>query len=279
MRDNFSKHIIDTLAKRVGMRCSNPACPNPSTSGPHTDPSKAVNLGVAAHITAASPRGPRYDPLLTPEQRSASENGIWLCLKCSTLIDRDDPTYPVELLRRWKEDAEQAALAKLKGQPAEPERTDQKALYYSCFLSYSPVEQEFARKLYDRLVAAGVEVWFSPENIHGGQKLHEQIYEAIRANTKLLLVLSKDSMNSEWVKTEIRNARASEVRDGKQKLFPLRVVDLQTIRDWTCFDADIGKDSAVEIREYFIPDFSTWKDALSFEKSIARLLRDLQTVG
>jgi len=27
-----------------------------------------------------------------------------------------------------------------------------------------------------------------------------------------------------------------------------------------CFDADTGKDSAREIREYFIPDFSNWKN-------------------
>ncbi|MGA2852744.1 MAG: hypothetical protein ABSE90_01235 [Verrucomicrobiota bacterium] len=30
---------------------------------------------------------------------------------------------------------------------------------------------------------------------------------------------------------------------------------LETLRDWTCFDADRGKDLAKEVREYFIPDF------------------------
>ena len=165
MRDNFPKQIIETLSKRVGSRHhSNPECSNPNTTGPHSDPSKAVNLGVAAHITAASQGGPRYDPSLTPEERIASENGIWLCLKCSTLIDRDATAYPVDLLRRWKRDAEQAALAALVGQ-AERVLTKGKKEFYSCFLSHSTEDSEFSRRLYDRLLKAGVEVWFSPENI------------------------------------------------------------------------------------------------------------------
>jgi hypothetical protein len=48
-----------------------------TTSGPEADPSGAI-IGVAAHITAASPEGARYDPSLPPEQRRAADNGIWL---------------------------------------------------------------------------------------------------------------------------------------------------------------------------------------------------------
>ena len=40
----------------------------------------------------------------------------------------------------------------------------------------------------------------------------------------------------------------------------MRLVDMETLRDWECFDADSGKDLAVELREYFIPDFSHWKE-------------------
>lgn len=74
MRDDFSAATKELLAKRVGYRCSNPDCRQP-TSGPQEDPSKAINVGVAAHITAASPDGPRFDPSLTPEQRSSTEVG------------------------------------------------------------------------------------------------------------------------------------------------------------------------------------------------------------
>jgi hypothetical protein len=91
------------------------------------------------------------------------------------------------------------------------------------------------------------------------------------------LVLSPASMASEWVKTEIRNAREAEVEEGRRKLFPIRLVDFEAIRGWKCFDADRGKDLGVEIREYFIPDFTNWKDHDAFEAAFDRLIRDLKT--
>jgi hypothetical protein len=147
---------------------------------------------------------------------------------------------------------------------------------YSCFISYSHQDEPFANRLHDALQGKGVRCWYAPEDIQGGKKIHEQIDAAIRIYDKLLLILSDYSMNSEWVKTEIANARQREVTQHRRMLFPLRLVDFETIRNWTCFDADTGKDSAREIREYFIPDFSNWKDHDSFEKAFARLLRDLK---
>ncbi|MDO8142925.1 MAG: hypothetical protein Q6358_15615 [Candidatus Brocadiales bacterium] len=112
MRDDFPVTIKDVLAKRVGFRCSNSDCRQP-TSGPQTDPSKAVNVGVAAHITAASPQGPRYDPVLTPEERSSINNGIWLCQICAKLVDNDSSRYRAETLKAWKREAEEAAIKEL----------------------------------------------------------------------------------------------------------------------------------------------------------------------
>jgi hypothetical protein len=112
--------------------------------------------------------------------------------------------------------------------------------------------------------------------VRGGRKLHEQIDEAIRLHDKLLLILSPESMNSEWVKTEIAKARKREVRDGARVLFPVKLCSYDALRDWECFDADTGKDLAKEIREYFIPDFSDWKNHDSYQIAFDRLLRDLK---
>jgi hypothetical protein len=105
VRDDFSLGVKEVLAKRVGFRCSNPEC-RQLTAGPQADPTKAVNIGVAAHITAASPDGPRFDPSLTPEQRRSPENGIWLCQNHGKLVDNDAIKYSVILLREWKRIAE-----------------------------------------------------------------------------------------------------------------------------------------------------------------------------
>jgi hypothetical protein len=111
-RDDFSAAVKRKVAARVGYRCSNPGCCK-QTSGPHVDPNKAVNIGVAAHITAAAPGGPRYDPSLSPEERSSIENAIWLCQSCSKLIDADEQRYTIQLLREWKDGAERKAQAAL----------------------------------------------------------------------------------------------------------------------------------------------------------------------
>jgi len=148
--------------------------------------------------------------------------------------------------------------------------------FYSCFVSYSSKDEDFARRLHERMRDAHLRVWFAPEDIQGGKKLHEQVETAIRIYDKLLIVLSEASLQSEWVMTELRKARKAERQSGKRKLFPIRLVDFATLRDWECFDADSGKDLAVELREYFIPDFSRWKEHNTFEASFERLLADLR---
>jgi NACHT domain len=113
VRDDFPRWVIDRLAERAGYRCSNPDHRGQPTSGPHTDPLKSVNIGVAAHITAASEGGPRYDPAMTPKDRQSIGNGIWLCANCHSIVDRDPLRYTADELRRWRKLAEEFALQAL----------------------------------------------------------------------------------------------------------------------------------------------------------------------
>src|ERR1035438_3698757 len=114
--------------------------------------------------------------------------------------------------------------------------------YYSCFISYSTHDQEFAERLHADLQAKGVRCWFAPHDMHSGQKIHEQIDEAIRLHDRLLLILSEHSMSSEWVKTELAKARRREVKEGKRVLFPVRLAPFEVLRDWECFDGDAGEE-------------------------------------
>jgi hypothetical protein len=148
--------------------------------------------------------------------------------------------------------------------------------YSSCFISYSTEDEEFAKRLHSRMRDEHLRVWFAPEDMKGGAKIHEQIERAIQYHDRLLLVLSEHSIHSEWVTTELYNARQVELRENRRKLFPIRLVDTETLKTWKCFDADTGKDLAREVREYFIPDFSNWKNQDAFEIAFGRLLRDLR---
>jgi hypothetical protein len=147
--------------------------------------------------------------------------------------------------------------------------------FHSCFISYSSRDQEFADRLFADLQARGVRCWFAPHDVLGGRKLHEQIEEAIHINDRLLLILSEHSMTSNWVATEVAHARQKETEQKRQVLFPIAIAPFKAVRDWRCFDADIGKDSAKEIREYFILDFSRWKEHDCYCAAFKRLLKSL----
>ncbi|CAJ1836190.1 hypothetical protein [Aeromonas veronii] len=110
-RDNFTKSVIETLKARVSHRCSNPDCRVP-TSAP-SNGNKAHTIGVAAHICAASPGGPRYNAEMSTHERKDINNAIWLCQNCSVKIDRDPNSFSVDLLNSWKIEAERKATLEL----------------------------------------------------------------------------------------------------------------------------------------------------------------------
>lgn len=112
MRDDFSQSLKDLLANRVGWKCSNPNCRR-ATRGAGVEKANIINIGVAAHITAASKGGPRYDENITVQERKSFENGIWLCQSCSKLIDSDEIRYTVDKLKKWKDISEQMAVLEL----------------------------------------------------------------------------------------------------------------------------------------------------------------------
>ena len=113
-RDDFSAQVKRTLAERVGYLCSNPSCARPTIGPEERTKDKSRSVGIAAHIAAASPRGPRYDSKQTPEERSSIDNGIWLCQDCARKIDENIDVYAVEELQNWKISAEQRAANALK---------------------------------------------------------------------------------------------------------------------------------------------------------------------
>lgn len=115
MRDEFNKGVRYLLAHRAGFRCSRPDC-RAATAGPGFRANKIGSIGIAAHITAASPGGPRYDSTINPELRGSIENGIWLCDSHAREIDKDVIRFSTPTLLAWKQHAEEQARALL-GRP------------------------------------------------------------------------------------------------------------------------------------------------------------------
>ena len=142
--------------------------------------------------------------------------------------------------------------------------------FYSCFISYSSKDQEFAERLYADLQSRGVRCWFAPEDLKIGDKLRLAFDEAIRVHDKLMVLLSKNSVGSPWVEKEVETAFEKERREKRTMLFPIRLDEavMNTDQAWA---ADIR-------RTRHIGDFRDWKNHDSYKKAFDRLLRDLKAV-
>jgi hypothetical protein len=114
-RDDFSPDVKRALAARAGYRCS--VCEKP-TIGAGSTPDSVLSDGIAAHITAAAPGGPRFDSTLSTDQRRGVENGIWCCTQHGREIDSDAPGFTTELLRGLKRRREELAKKQLSGEGA-----------------------------------------------------------------------------------------------------------------------------------------------------------------
>jgi hypothetical protein len=141
--------------------------------------------------------------------------------------------------------------------------------YYSCFISYSSKDQAFVERLYADLQARGVRTWFDRENIRIGDKLRAGINDAIRVHDKLMLVLSEQSIASDWVEEEVETALERERQDKRTVLFPIRLDDsvMVTPVAW-----------ASHVRRRHIGDFRAWENPCEYQTAFARLLRDLNSI-
>jgi uncharacterized protein YjbI with pentapeptide repeats len=149
-----------------------------------------------------------------------------------------------------------------------PSLLNQPIQFYSCFISYSSKDDEFARRLHADLQDHGIRCWFAPEDLKIGDRIRTRIDEVIRLHEKLLLVLSANSISSDWVEKEVETAFEKERETKSTVLFPVRLDDA-VMESETGWAADIR-------RSRHIGDFWHWKDHDAYRKAFERLLRDLK---
>jgi hypothetical protein len=138
--------------------------------------------------------------------------------------------------------------------------------YFTCFISYSTADHDFTQRLHADLQGKGVRCWFAPHDMPIGAKIYEEIDSAIRLRDKVVLILSKFSIASDWVEDEVTKAFEEERTRGQTVLFPIRLDDavMDTNEAW-----------AAKLRARHIGDFRRWKEHDEYQKSFARVLRDL----
>jgi uncharacterized protein YjbI with pentapeptide repeats len=147
-----------------------------------------------------------------------------------------------------------------------PSLFDQAIQHYSCFISYSTMDQDFAGRLHADLQDKGVRCWCAPHDLPIVVKILDEIDAAIRLRDRVLLILSEHSIKSDWVEDEVTKGFEEERRRAQIVLFPVRLDQtvMKTNEAW-----------AAKLRARNIGDFGRWKDHDAYKRSFERVVRDL----
>ncbi len=127
------------------------------------------------------------------------------------------------------------------------------------FISYNHSDKDFAESLAVNLVQAKQNVWIDKWELNAGDSLIERIENALGDADAILVLLSKNSVQSEWCKKELRSGLVRELEEKSVLVIPL-VLD----------DCEIP----LFLREKLWIDFRKDKD-----EQLAFLLRSLERIS
>jgi DNA-binding response OmpR family regulator len=211
--------------------------------------------------------------------RLDGENEIGLDLLKELHFVKAIPTIALSTEKRVDEAAIRAGAELAMTRPESPEalediissiliRSRMQRERHSCFISYSHKDESFAKKLHFDLQKAAVGCWFAPHDLKIGARTRNAIHDAIKSHEKLLLVISCNSIESDWVDDEVSRALELERLQKKPVLFPIRIDD-------AVMNADAGWPATIQGTRN-IGNFTNWKrNSKAYRKAFNRLLRDL----
>jgi len=143
--------------------------------------------------------------------------------------------------------------------------------FYSCFISHSAGDKRFCERLYADLQAKNVRVWYFPEHAKWGEPVWGEIDKSIKLYDKLVVVCSKNSLQSGPVLREIQRALNREDHDGRNVLFPVRIDDY-IFKTWE-------HERKADVLNKVVGNFTGWsRSATKYEAAFEKLLRALQAV-
>ena len=136
--------------------------------------------------------------------------------------------------------------------------------FYSCFISYSSKDGDFAQRLYAGLQAKDVRCWKFDENAKWGEPVWGEIDTAIRHYDKLVVICSENSLQSVPVIREIERALQKEDREHKNVLFPISIDDY-LLKEW-------DHPRKADVVSKVIGEFRGWDNPATYRKAFPRFL-------
>lgn len=148
--------------------------------------------------------------------------------------------------------------------------------WYSCFISYSEHDRELAERLHTDLESKSVRCWLFSEDAKWGESVWGEIDRSIKLYDKLVVVCSENSLQSPAVLREIERGLQREDREGKNVLFPIRIDDYIFDKEEDGKKDKWEHERKADVVKKVVGDFRRWKNRDAYQKSLARLLKDLQ---
>lgn len=148
----------------------------------------------------------------------------------------------------------------------------------SIFISHSHLDGDFVKWLSLKFEQENIKVWLYRTEIGIGESILSKISDGIVDTDYLAIILSPNSINSNWVKYELRIAMNLEINGRKLKVLPIlyRACDipifLQDKRYVDFTDRSKYTNSFVELIRVFYPDaplpeYMTAKEAALYAKT------------
>src|SRR5262245_44225643 len=131
------------------------------------------------------------------------------------------------------------------------------------FMSYSRRDHEFVEQLSFDLRRHGIDVWRDVEQIAPGTRWKDAIRRGVSSADVFLHVVSRNSIESDWINNELNFFLAKDAEIGKSnKVIPILIGDLR------------DNEVAPELREVQWIDFRS-----DYESALAKLVSFLQPFG
>lgn len=147
-------------------------------------------------------------------------------------------------------------------------RAAQALQIYPLFISYSQANSQFVDEIGNRLAEKGIRFWRDTHDMNAG-KVEKQVDRGIRQNLKVLLILSEQCIESDWVKQELTEVKKLEKEMGHLVLCPVALDGGWKTGRWP-------KRIMEQIMEYNVFDFSAWKNNGRFEDMFHNLIDGLE---
>jgi len=140
--------------------------------------------------------------------------------------------------------------------------------YNGCFISFAGNDRNFVDKISDDLQREGIRCWIAPEEMKMGDAIRQEVNQLIRIQDKLLVVLSKFSIESPWIQKELQAALAEERNQNRPVLFPLRLANS---------GMDAEKKWLANLQQtHQMYDFTAWENWEAYYNQFYLLVNDLK---